>query len=412
MVQRFGGIATLWRSLGEAVFALPFVNHSPASVPFAWRNLLANKRRLLGSAGAIAFAVMLMIVQIGFRDAFLDSATEIFFKIDGDLFITSSTKYRFDFKDSFSRRQLYAARAVPGVEWVRPIYADYIKGSWKNPQNQRIFIARVLAFDPDQPVFLWPEVNVKLSDLRQPDTAMFDRLSRRHNGFVTEGTESELVRRNVRIVGTFPLGPNFTTDSTVITSDRTFQKLFSTHTLREGELADIEFGVVKLLPGVNINAVQLALRRALSANVSVLTKAELIDLEMTFQNEISPAGPIFTLGTLIGLLFGVLISYQVLFTDVSELLPQYATLKAIGYKNVYLIRVILEQAIFYAVVGFVPAWLVCAVLFKVLGEITLLPLRMSISLTSIVVILTLTMCIVSGLLAVRRILAADPAEIF
>ncbi len=133
---------------------------------------------------------------------------------------------------------------------------------------------------------------------------------------------------------------------------------------------------------------------------------------MTFQNEISPAGPIFTLGTLIGLLFGVLISYQVLFTDVSELLPQYATLKAIGYKNVYLIRVILEQAIFYAVVGFVPAWLVCAVLFKVLGEITLLPLRMSISLTSIVVILTLTMCIVSGLLAVRRILAADPAEIF
>src|SRR5262249_12101717 len=162
------------------------------------------------------FAVILMIVQIGFRDAFLDSATEIIFKIDGDLFLTSSTKYRVDFKDSFSRRQLYAARAVPGVEWVRPIYAEYAKGSWKNSQNQSTFTARVLAFDPDQPVFLWPEVNVKLTDLRQLDTAMFDRFSRRYNGFVAEGTESELARRNVRIVGTFTLGPNFTTDSTVI----------------------------------------------------------------------------------------------------------------------------------------------------------------------------------------------------
>ena len=131
---------------------------------------------------------------------------------------------------------------------------------------------------------------------------MFDRLSRRYNGVVSEGTRSELARRNVRIVGTFRLGPNFTTDATVITSDRTFLKLFSTHTRAKGELADIEFGVVKLQPGVNVNAVQRALRRALSPNVSVLTKADLIDLELRYQNEVSPAGPIFALGTVIGLL--------------------------------------------------------------------------------------------------------------
>jgi putative ABC transport system permease protein len=391
---------------------LPFLSRHRSNVPFAMRNVLSNKRQLLRSATAVAFAISLIFLQLGFRAAFLDSATDVIRKIDGDIFLTSSTKFRFDLKDSFSRRQLHAARGFDGVESVRPIYAEYLTAKWKNPQDKKLYLVRVLAFDPDQPVFLIPEITDKLARLKQQDTAMFDRRSRRVNGFVQDGMIAELARREVQVVGTFPMGPNFTTDGTLIVSDRNFLKLFSNHRLGERELADVEFGVVKVRPGVDIRSVQQALRTALPANISVRTKSELIDLELAFQNDASPAGPIFAVGTTLGFIFGMLILYQILYSEISEQLPQYATLKAIGYDNAYLVRVVLEQANVYAVISFLPAVLVCAFLFQILGEITLLPLRMSIGVVVLTALLTIGMSVASGLLAVYRATTADPAEVF
>src|SRR5262245_40149638 len=121
------------------------------AVPLAWRNMLADKRRLLRSTSGIAFAVLLMLLQLGFRGAFFDSAVAVIRNIDSDILLTSSSKFSFAGKNPFSRRQLYAARAVEGVESARPIYAEWPL-SWKNPQTGKIYAAQVLAFDPDQPV--------------------------------------------------------------------------------------------------------------------------------------------------------------------------------------------------------------------------------------------------------------------
>ena len=171
--------------------------------------------------------------------------------IDGDIFLTSATKFSFAGKDPFSRRQLYAARAVDGVELARPIYAEWTNSSWKNPQTRKTYTAEVLAFDPDQPVFLFPEVGKHLEALRQPTrpsstgSASLPRLR-------ACGTVTELSRREIRIIGTFALGPDFTTDGIVITSDRTFLKFFAPHRLAAGELADVEFGVIKVRPGYSV----------------------------------------------------------------------------------------------------------------------------------------------------------------
>jgi putative ABC transport system permease protein len=170
------------------------------AVPLAWRNMLADKRRLLRSTSGIAFAVLLMLLQLGFRGAFLDSAVGVIRNIDGDILLTSSSKFKFAGKDPFSRRQLYAARAVEGVESARPIYADWTISSWKNPQTRKLYTAGVLAFDPDQPVFLFPEVREHLEALRQPDTALSDRRGRRFLGFARAGTLTELSRREIRII--------------------------------------------------------------------------------------------------------------------------------------------------------------------------------------------------------------------
>ena len=381
-------------------------------VPLARRNVLSNPRRLLRSASGIAFAVLLMLLQLGFRGAFLDSALEIIRSIDGDIVLTSATKFRFGYKDPFSRRQLYAARGVDGVEWARPIYGEWMTSLWRNPQTNKTYDLQVLAFDPDQPVFLFPELEGRLRELHQPDTAFADIRARRFVGLAHEGTESELARRKIHIIGNFSLGPDFTTDGTLLTSDRTFMTFFAPRPPAEVRPPDVEFGVVKTKPGYRVADVQRELRRALPLSVAVRTKSEQIDLEIAFQNGVSPVGPIFLLGTFIGFIVGMMISYQILYTDLSDQLSQYATLKAMGYDGPYLIRVVLQQASFYGLVGYVPALLVAIGLFHVIGEIALLPMRMTPAIALEALVLTLAMCALSGAVAVRRVLATDPAEAF
>ena len=134
--------------------------------------------------------------------------------------------------------------------------------------------------------------------------------------------------------------------------------------------------------------------------------------ERRFQAAVSSAGPIFAIGTLVGFVVGMLISYQVTYTDLSDQLPQYATLKAIGYPTPFLLRVVLEQAALNGLAGWIPAWLVGIVLYRIIGEVALLPMRMSPAIALLSLALTLGMCLISAAIAVRRVIAADPAEVF
>jgi putative ABC transport system permease protein len=383
---------------------------SSREVPLAWRNVMSDKRRLARSTGGIAFAVILMLIELGFRNAFLDSALEVIRHIDGDIVMVSSTKYRTGRKDSFSRRYLYEARAAAGVASVRPIYGNV--SMWKNPQDGKNYAVSVLAFDPDASPWTWPEVTDRSAALRQPETVLFDSRARRFLGRADAGTTTELGGRTVHVVGTFPLGPDFLADGTVMTSDRNFLEMFADRRLDPTELADVEFGVVKVEPGADIAAVQAGLRRDLPGNVLPLTKAELIAREVDFQVRTSSVGPIFDLGAIIGFVVGMLISYQIIYTDLSDQLAQYATLKAIGYENRYLVRSVLQQAALYAVAGLLPAWLIAWLIYFAIGEIALLPMRLTLELAATSAFLTLTMCLLSGLVAVRRVLNTDPAEVF
>lgn len=389
------------------------------SVPLARRNLLADTRRLLRSTSGIGFAVFLMLVQLGFQSAFNNSTLNVIRSFDADIVIISSSKYQFSRALPFSRRQLYEARGVPGVASARPLYAEWTRSSWQNPKDGRRYYIQVFGFDPDQPVFSIPEVNARLEELRTPDTVMMDSRSRPFLGEARNGLESELSGRRFTVIGRFSMGPDFFTDGTLITSDRNFEKLFhgsdSSTVSGSGQLSDrpdVEFGLVKVSRGSDVASVQNSLRSTLARNVSVLTLQQLIEKEQRYQATFSAVGPIFDVGVLIGFAVGMMIAYQVLFNDIFDQLPQYATLKAMGYGNRYLVKVVLEQAVIYGMVAYVPAILMCAVLFKIVGDIVLLPMRVTPEIFAISLSLTIGMCIVSALFAVRSVIQADPAELF
>lgn len=399
---------------------LPSESLANAQVPLAWRNIVHDKSRLVRSALGIAFAVFLMMVQLGFQAAFVDSTVALIRSFDADIVIISSAKYQLAQKASFSRRQLHQAKAVRGVASARPIYAEWLRSSWKNPSDQQSYLIQVLGFDPDEPVFLFPELKRSLEALRHADTIVMDSRSRPFLGTPVDGAETELARRKVRIVGTFALGPNFVTDGTVILSDRNFAKIFGGsgtgisdgRSSRVSDLPGVEFGLIKVAPGTSVADVQRSLRHALPSNVIPLTKREFIDQENKYQAQFSGVGPVFGIGTLVGFAIGIMICYQILFEDVSNRRPQYATLKAMGYSDRDIIAVVLRQAAIYAFVGYVPALVLSASLFAVVGDIALLPMRITPWLLAMSFILTLVMCLLAGIAALRHVLRQHPAEVF
>ena len=381
----------------------------PGSVPLAWRNLVSNKARLLRSAGGIGFAVLLMLMQLGFEQAFFESAFAVIRGLDGDILLQSAHKYQFATRDPFPRADLDKARDVPGVASARALYADWFNFFWKNPIDGKVFLVRAFGFDPDAPVFSFADVNASRDKLKEPNTVLVDRRARRFLGMDSAASEAELNGTKVKIVGGFALGPDFQSDGTVIMSDRTFASLLRAPA---GNPAAVDIGVVKVKAGNDPAAVQQSLRKALPDTIAVFTKPQLIEFERKFQADVSSAGPIFAMGTIVGFVVGMLISYQVTYTDLSDQLPQYATLKAMGYRTGYLLRVVFEQAAFNALAGWVPALLLSILLYYLIGRLALLPLHMTAQVILVSLGLTLGMCLISAVIAVRRVITADPAEVF
>jgi putative ABC transport system permease protein len=378
-------------------------------VPLAWRSLTANKRRLLRSSAGIGFAVLLMLMQLGFEGAFFNASLQVLRALDADIVLQSTHKYQFATEDPIPTSVLASASAVAGVASARPLYADWFGLFWKDPDDGKVYLVRGFGFDPDKPVFLFPEINAGRALLKQQDTVLVDRRARRFLGMDRTGGQSELNGTKVAIVGNFALGPDFTSDGTVVMSAATFAAAMHG---AAGNPPGMEAGLIKLSPGADRAMVLAALKKSVPAEIAVMTKAQLIEKERAFQADVSSAGPIFAIGTIVGFVVGMLISYQIIFTEVSDQLPQYATLKAIGYPTVYLLRVVLEQAALNGISGWVPAWLLSLGLYRLIGQIALLPMRMSVEISLVSLALTLSMCLISAAIAVGRVIRTDPAAVF
>ena len=381
----------------------------PAHVPLAWRNLVADKWRLVRASAGIAFAVLLMLVQLGFEQSFFVASLSAVTQLNGDLFVQNASKYRFGTRNPFAPKDLETIKSVAGVATAAPLYADWTDFFWTSPIDNKPHLVRVFAFDPDAPpVFSIPGIADQQAQLKGDDTVLIDSRSRRFLGMDGNVTEAKLNGETVHVVGKFRLGPDFMSDGTVVMSDRTFAGFWRTTPAG----MPVEAAVIRLQQGQNPGEVRQRLAAALPGTLKVLTKAELVQLESDFQAKLSSAAPIFWLGAMVGFVVGTLISYQIIYTELSDRLPQYATLKGIGYANGYLTGSVLRQALLTGLAGYVPAWLLCLAVYRVVGHIALLPLRMTWQLTLISLALTLGMCLLAGVIALRRVITADPAEIF
>jgi putative ABC transport system permease protein len=374
-------------------------------------NLVREPARFLAATCGVVFAVVLVFMQLGLSDALYKSSVRLHDALSADIILISPQSPYLAAMKPFSRRRLQQARAVEGVASVGGIYAALT--NWKNPENGSTRLILLVGFDPTKQVLEIPAVQEQQQVLRLPDKVLFDAASRREYGPVAahfragRPVSTEVGRHLVTVAGLFEMGTSFGIDGTVVTSDVNFLRMVS-H--RPAGLIDI--GVVKLSPEAELESVRAALDAYLPADVEVLTKRGYVDREMAFWAQSTPIGFVFAFGAIIGIVVGIVVVYQILFADVSEHLAEYATLKAIGYRNRDLAIIVLQEATILALVGFVPGCLLSMWLYRVAQRATFLPLGMEPGLFGTVLVMTVVMCCVSGILALRKVRAADPAEIF
>jgi putative ABC transport system permease protein len=319
----------------------------------------------------------------------------------------------------FPRRRLDQARAVPGVRAVTGVNARLLP--WTNLDTGGSRYIFVVGIDPSAHALDLPDVDAQLDRLKLPDTVLFDLSSRPEFGISGDqppgrsapgmnGGPSPAVEINgyrVQVAGFYRLGISFAIDGTVVTSDRNFLRLMPGH-----PPGLVEIGLVQLTPGADPLLVRDNLARTLPPDVRVLTRKEYMDREIRYWDTSMSIGIVFGFGVLVGFGVGAVVVAQILFSDVTDHLDEYATLKAIGFGNRYLYGVVLWEAFFMACLGFIPGVGASALLYRVVVAMTGLPMVFDPMRAGLVLGLTVLMCFAAGLLALRKLETADPAEMF
>jgi putative ABC transport system permease protein len=203
------------------------------------------------------------------------------------------------------------------------------------------------------------------------------------------------------------MGIGFAAPGNVITSEQTFLRLFPNH-----PQSMIDLGLIRLAPGTDASRVVAQLRALMPQDVRVMSRREFMDLEKNFWQNISPIGVIFAVGVFMGFLVGTIIVYQILYTDVSDHLAEYATLKAIGYRDTYLFSIVLKESLLLSLLGYFPGLIASYAVYLLISSATGLPMTMTLGRAVMVFAFTIVMCCGSGALAMRRVRSADPADVF
>lgn len=386
--------------------------------PLAWLQVTREKTRLAVAIAGIAFADLLIFIQMGFESALYDAAVKPHRNLQADLVLINPQLQTLFSVKSFSRERLYQALSYDSVNSVSPVYIA--TGQWRNPENSSDRAILVWGVDPAKPVFKFPEVNQNLDHLKLLNQVLFDQASRPEYGGIAEmfkktgSVETELNGKAVSVKGLFTNGASFAADGNIITSDSTFLQLFPR------QASEVDIGLISLKPGADVEQVREQLAAGLPNDVKVLTLEDFAEIEKNYWANGTGIGFIFGLGVGVGFIVGIVIVYQILYSDVSDHLPEYATLKAMGYSDRYLLGVLTQEALLLAILGYIPGFILSFGLYQVAFAATLLPIAMTLERAGAVLVLTIIMCSVSGANAqsasyanaMRKLRSADPADVF
>jgi putative ABC transport system permease protein len=380
-------------------------------MPIGLQQLRHRPLRLVVALAGIGFAVLLIMMQLGFRSALFESAVRFQERFNYDIALFSTDSIFIVRPQPFSIRRLYQTLGDKDVEDVSPVYI--FPAVWKNPWNNNRRGINAIGINPEDNLLDTQGFEENRTLLRQQDVVLFDAASRPEFGPVVNemadraALTTEVNDREIDVVGLFKMGTSFGIDGSIITSTDNWLRLFP-----DRDRNNIHLGLISLAEGADPVVVRDRLKAYLPKDVLVMTKPEFIQREVTYWNSATPIGYIFAFGAVMGFVVGAIIVYQILFADVSEHLNEYGTLRALGYSNRFVSGIVIQQAAALGILGYIPGMVLVYWLYAMAAGATHLPLYITFDRAATVFIMTLAMCAISALLALRKVRRLDPAEVF
>jgi putative ABC transport system permease protein len=380
-------------------------------MPLGWLQLRHKPLRLAVALLGISFAVLLIMMQLGFRSALFESAVRFHERLNYDIALFSTNSVFIVRPEAFSIRRLYQALADKDVVEISPVYI--FPAVWKNPWNNQRRSLSAIGFTPGDDLINTAGFEENRNLLKQQDVVIFDALSRPEFGPVAEKFSAgekivtEINDRRIMVAGLYEMGTSFGIDGSFITSSDNWLRLFPDRPRNQ-----IQLGLIRLGENADHEAVRDRLAAHLPKDVLVMTKTDFVKRETDYWNSATPIGYIFAFGAIMGFVVGAIIVYQILFADVSEHLNEYATLRAMGYANRFISGIVIQQAVILGILGYIPGVIAVNWLYGKAATATNLPLYITQDRAVTVLVMTLSMCAISALLALRKVRRLDPADVF
>jgi len=371
-------------------------------VSLARRNLLHDRLRFVITVSGVAFAVTLVLVQVGLFMGLLDKATVTIQNSTADLWVTSRETPNVDFAHTFPETNVLRVRGIPGVERADNLLIQFMNIQLPSGAEEGCLVYALHDFQAWN--LPWNVQGADVRDLKRGRYILMDKSAERRFGRFEVGDYREILRRRFKVIGTTTGAASFTTAPIVFMDFGNAQELLET---LQGKT---QYILVRLAAGADAGAVAAEIRRRLPYN-DVYTKEGWASRSRTYWVVSTGLGMNMGVTVFLGVLVGIVVVAQTLYTSAVEHVKEFGTVKAIGGSNWDIYRILGEQALIAAVVGFVLGGLLSLAMRPVMAKLYLNVL-VSPSFAAAVFVGTVLMCLGAAMLSFRRVAGIDPALVF
>jgi|HubBroStandDraft_3_1064219.scaffolds.fasta_scaffold88763_2 putative ABC transport system permease protein len=369
----------------------------------ASRNLFHDRVRLVATVVGIVFSIVLVTVQLGVFLSFERMVTTMIDHARADFWIVPAETKSFEGSSLLAGRERLQALSVSGVTAAVPVVVGY--ASWRKPDggaSTPVFVVGT----PEATAGLqpWNLVEGSLRDLSIPEGVAVDRSYFDELGIAQIGERAEIDNQKARVVALTKGIRSFTTMPDVFTSIERARAYLGVPS------DEANYFMVRVSPNVDAEAVRAELAGRLS-DAEVLTPEQFRRRTRQFWLFDTGAGAALLGSAILGIIVGTIIVAQTLYSSTKDHLKEFATLRAIGSSRTYILKVILSQALISAVIGFSIAACIDLTLVKFTADAAL-PVIMTPGLTLGLFVLTVVMCAIAAISAIRVVTRIDPVLVF
>jgi putative ABC transport system permease protein len=369
----------------------------------ASRNLFHDRVRLIATVVGIVFSIVLVTVQLGVFVSFEQMITTMIDHAPADFWIVPAETRSFEDSSLLAGRERLHALSIDGVTEAIPVVVGY--AAWRKPNGGASkSVLLVGAPMTANGLYPWDIVEGRRDDLSMPDSVAIDRSYAKQLGIAQIGGKAEINNQKARIVAMTRGIRSFTTTPHVFTSLDTARAYLGV------PAGKANYVVVRVAPNANAALVRSRLA-ASSPDIEVLTSEEFRHRSRLFWLFDTGAGAALLGSAILAVIVGTIIVAQTLYSSAKDHLKEFATLRAIGSSRAYILKVILAQALLSAVVGFSMAASIDFALVKATADAAL-PVVMTPELTLGLFVLTIAMCAIAAVSAIRVVTRIDPALVF